>query len=440
MEDRPDTSAAPSWAPRFGTARLPEIGTNGGGAAPLEAVRTTLAEVWAHKLRSGLTLIGVVLGTMAVVVMVTIIGGVKVMIWDGIRGLGFDGVMFVVPREPQDPIEQRKRTYSRGMTARDFDVVEGGASSLDSVAAVRLTDLVVSARGVQRRVRVYGVTPSYGRVHGRNVSAGRWLEESDEEETRKVAVLGADLAERLFGTDDPLGKPVRVGDALFRVVGVEERLGNRMVNSGWTRREMTGVLVPLSAFRAHLQGGEGITILSVKTPTAENLNLVKAEVVRLVRRSHHGISDFEVENIADEILKAEKEIRDQLRNLTIVLVSIAGISLLVGGVGIYSVLRISLAERLFEIGLRKAMGASDRAILLQILVESTTLSILGAAIGCLLGVVICRLAAGTFEAGLPLAPLGFVLGVGFAVAVGRFAGIFPSLAAARLTPVEALSG
>jgi putative ABC transport system permease protein len=436
----PSAAAARQGLARFGTARLPDVGRNGGGAAPLEAIRTTFAEIWAHKLRSFLTLIGVVLGTAAVTVNVTIIDGVKVMVWEGIRGLGFDGVMFVVPRSPEDPIELRKRTYSRGLAARDLDVVAGGATTLDSVAAVRLANLVVAARGVQRRVRIYGITPSYGRVHDREVSAGRWLEDSDELESRKVAVLGVDLAERLFGTDDPVGKPVRIGDALFRVVGVETRLGNRMANSGWTRREMTGALIPLSAFRAYLQGGEGITILSVKTGDAQHLTLVKSQLERLVRRSHHGISDFEVENIADEILKAEKEIRVMMRNWTIVLAAIAGISLLVGGVGIYSVLKISLAERLFEIGLRKAMGASDRAILLQFMVESTTLSILGATVGCLVGAVISQLASGMFEAGLSLAPLGLVLGVGFAVAVGVFAGVFPSLAAARLTPVEALSG
>jgi putative ABC transport system permease protein len=440
VETNPGVAAVPEGLPLFGTARLPDIGRYGGGAAPLEAIRTTLAEIWAHKLRSFLTLIGVVLGTAAVTVNVTIINGVKVMVWEGIRGLGFDGVMFVVPRTPEDPIELRKRTYSRGLAARDLEVVTGGATALDSVAAVRLSNLVVAARGVQRRVRIYGITPSYGRVHDREVSAGRWFEESDEQESRKVAVLGVDLAERLFGTDDPVGKPVRIGDALFQVIGVEKRLGNRMANSGWTRREMTGVLIPLSAFRAYLQGGEGITILSVKTGDAEHLTLVKSELERLVRRSHHGISDFEVENIADEILKAEREIRVMMRNWTIVLASIAGISLLVGGVGIYSVLKISLAERLYEIGLRKAMGASDRAILLQFMVESTTLSVLGATVGCVVGAVISQLASGMFEAGLSLAPLGLVLGVGFAVAVGVFAGVFPSLAAARLTPVEALSG
>jgi len=405
-----------------------------------EAIRTTLAEIWAHKLRSGLTLVGVVLGTAAVVVMITIIEGVKVMVWDGIASLGFDGVMFVSTREPEDPIERLKQGYSAGLEALDANVVRDEADAIQAVAAVRITQLIVSAQGVQRRVRVYGITPSYGQVHDRNVSAGRWLDEGDQIESRKVAVLGKVLAERLFGTESPIGKTVRVGDALFRVVGVETELGNKMTNSGWTRREMDGVLIPLSSFRAYLQGGERINLLTVKTESKDKLNLVKKEVERLVRRAHHGISDFEVENIADEILRAEKEISKELRNWTIILASLAGISLLVGGIGIYSVLKISLAERLYEIGLRKAIGASDRAILLQFMVESTALSTLGALFGCLVGAVITAAAASAFPAGLPLAPLGLVLGVGFAVATGLFAGVFPALTASRMTPVEALRG
>lgn len=253
-------------------------------------------------------------------------------------------------------------------------------------------------------------------------------------------MLGVHLAERLFGNDDPLGKTVRIGDTPFRVVGVEAEIGNRFVNSGWTRREMEGVLIPLASFRAYLQGGETINLLTVKTSSVDKLNLVKKEVERLVRRSHHGITDFEVENIADEILKAEKEIRVEMRNWTIILASLAGISLLVGGVGIYSVLKISLAERLYEIGLRKAIGASDRAILMQFLVESTLLSVLGAIIGLGLGSLLAAILSPNFEAGLPVAPLGLGLGLGFAVFVGVFAGTFPALSAARLTPVEALRG
>ena len=404
-----------------------------------EAVRTTFAEIWAHKFRSVLTLLGVILGTMAVVVMVTMIEGVKVMVWDGIKSLGFDGVMFIAADNPQDPLERKKLGLSRGLTIRDVGVVDD-STALSAVAALRIKDLVVRSGGEERRARIYGITPSYVTVHDRQIAAGRWFDQGDDNERRRVAVLGFELAEKMFGSDDPLGKQIRVGDSSFRIVGVEARIGNRQANSGWTRREMNGVLIPLSTFRAYLQGGERVNLLTVKTSALDNLDDVKGEVERLVRRAHHGVGDFEIENVADEMLKAEKEIRVMLRNWTIVLSVISGISLLVGGVGIYSVLKISLAERLYEIGLRKSIGASDRAILTQFLVESTTLSALGGLLGCGLGALCAHLLSPNFEAGLPLAPLGLQLGIGFAVAVGLFAGLFPALAAARLTPIEALRG
>ncbi|MFI5166140.1 MAG: ABC transporter permease [Thermoanaerobaculales bacterium] len=424
----------------LGPSTRTQLPASGGGIAVWEAVRTTLAEIWAHKLRSFLTLFGVILGTLAVVVMVSIIEAIKVMVWDGIKGLGFDGVMFVSAQAPQDLVDRQKQAYSHGLEALDVTALRRDGDAIEAAAAVRIGEFVVSAKGEPRRVRVYGVTPSYAQVHDRSVSAGRWLDEGDQIESRKVAVLGIELAEKLFGSADPLGRSVRIGDAAFRVIGVEARLGNRFANSGWTRREMEGVLIPLSAFRAHLQGGERLALITVKTGAKENLDLVKHEVERLVRRSHHGISDFEVENIADEMLRAEKEVETELRNWTIILASLAGISLLVGGVGIYSVLKISLAERLYEIGLRKAIGASDRAILFQFMVESTLLSVLGAVIGAGVGSLVAVLLSPNFEAGLPVSPLGLALGFGFAVAVGLFAGVFPALSASRLTPVQALQG
>jgi len=404
-----------------------------------EAVRTTMAEIWAHKFRSSLTLTGVVLGTFGVVFMITLIDGLKAMVWDGIHSLGFDGVMFIAADNPQDPTERKKLGLSRGLSVRDVAIV-GASGSLDAVAALRIKDLIVRAGAEERRARVYGITPSYVTVHDRPIAAGRWFDQGDEIERRRVAVLGFELAEKMFGTDDPLGKQIRVGDTSFRIVGVEGRLGNRQANSGWTRREMNGVLIPLATFRAYLQGGERVNLMTVKTSALDRLEDVKGEVDRAVRRAHHGVGDFEIENVADEMLKAEKEIRTIVRNWTIVLAAISSIALLIGGVGIYSVLKISLVERLYEIGLRKSIGASDTAILTQFLVESTTLSALGGLLGCGLGIVVTRLLSPAFETGLPLSSLGLGLGLGFAVATGVFAGLFPALTAARMTPIEALSG
>lgn len=406
-----------------------------------EAVRTTLAEIWAHKLRSSLTLIGILLGSTAVVVLVTMIEGIKVMVWDGFESLGYDGVMFVSAQAPEDVLERRKRFLSRGLTPHDMEVLEQGGRTFHTVAGLRIQDTVMRARGEDRRVRVHGVSPSYADVRNRTVTAGRWLVESDGRQRRRVAVLGAELATAVFGSDDPVGANITLGGTVFQVVGVQGRIGNQMTNDGgWSRREMNGALVPLETFEGFVRGGRRVNLLMIKTDEREHLDRVEDEITRLLRASHAGIQDFRVEDVASEMVRAARQVRQLLRNWTIVMASIAGISLLVGGVGIYSVLKISLAERLFEIGLRKAMGAPDRAILTQFLVESTTLSVAGGLLGCALGALVAGLASSSFEAGLPLAPLGLALAISFAVSVGIFAGIFPSLAASRLTPVEALRG
>ncbi len=405
-----------------------------------ESLRSALVEVWAHKLRSGLTLTGVTLGTAAMVVLMTLMAGVREAVWSGVRGLGFDGVMFVSAQRPQSLLGQKKAFQSRGLALRDSQALASEGESLAAVAAVRLADRVVQAGSISKRVQVYAVTASYAQVHDRQVQRGRFFHQGDEEAARRVAVLGAELATSLFGRENPVGRTVKVGDVPFQVIGVEERLGNRFANSGWTRREMEGILIPLSAFRAYLSGGQEVNLVTVRTDRKDKLAAVKAEIERIIRRSHNGIDDFEVENVADEMLRAEKEIRVILRNWTIVLAAIAGISLLVGGVGIYSVLRISLAERLYEIGLRKAIGASDQAILTQVLAESTSLSLLGAASGVILGLLVTRMASGAFEAGLPPSPAGLAFAFGFAVAVGFFSGLWPARQASRLSPVEAMRG
>lgn len=413
----------------------------GGGLAFWEAVRTSLTEVWAHKLRSLLTLVGVILGSMAVVIMVTLIDGIKVMVWEGFYGLGYDGVMFVSYRPPDDPTERKKSYQSRGLTVRDVDALEEWGSKFQHVAALNATESVVRAGDEELRVRVFGVTPSYGVVRNRGISAGRWLMESDAAERRKVAVLGVDLAEKLFGGREAVGRQVSVAGDRYTVVGVGERIGNNFANDGgWSRREMNGVLIPLETFRTYVRGGQRVGVLMIKTENKEELAMVEAEVGRLVRRTHAGLQDFHIEDVASEMLKASKQVTELLFNWTVVLAAMAGISLLVGGVGIYSVMKISLVERLYEIGLRKAIGASDQAILTQFLIESTTLSAVGGLIGCGLGALLAMVLSPFFEAGLPLSPLGLGLGIGFAIFVGAFAGVFPSLSASRLTPVDALRG
>jgi putative ABC transport system permease protein len=387
-----------------------------------EALRTTFSEVWSHKLRSSLTLVGVVLGTFAVVFMVTLIEAVKVEVWNGIESLGLSGVLFVSADTPATNLDNKRSHLSEGLRLEDAERVVGASA----------TQQVIAWGDSSRSTRITGTTPQYAVVMSREADKGRYLSDLDLERKRRVVFLGHLLAEELFDGRESIGQWVRIGHHRFEVIGVGAKMGNDFVSDGWSRREMQGATIPLTTMQALYGGGERVPTVVVKVSNTDGLSALFAHLKNVIWRQHNRVEDFEVENVAAEILDAEKEIDESLRGWTIVLFSISAISLVVGGVGIFSVLQISLAERLFEIGLRKSIGAEDREILIQFLIEAVFLSTVGAFMGFLLAVIGCAALGGFFEAGLPIS--------GFAVVLALVAGIYPSLRAARLTPVEALAG
>ena len=405
-----------------------------------EALRTTLTEIWAHKMRSLLTLFGVVLGTMAVVTMVSLIEAVKVEIWNGIDSLGLRGVLFVSTETPTTNLDVKRAHMSEGLRREDAAGLVEASQQISSAAPVSYSQQVIAWGDASKSVRVTGTTPQYAEVFDRRTAKGRYISDLDVERKRRVAVIGHFLAEDLFGSHDALGEWVRLGDHSFEVIGVGERVGNDMINDGWSRREMEGATIPLTTMQGLYGGGERVPMLMVKAADTNKLSELFAHLKNRLWRQHNRVEDFEIENVAQEILEAEEEIDVMLNGWTIILFAISGISLVVGGVGIFSVLQISLAERLFEIGLRKSIGAEDRDILLQFLIEAVFLSVIGAIIGFFVAVVVCGIAGQFFEAGLPISGFAVFLAVVFAISVGLIAGIYPSLRAAQLTPVEALAG
>ncbi len=403
-----------------------------------EAVRTSAAEIWSHKLRSALTLVGIVLGTTALVVMISVIGGLALAVQKGLDDLGFDGVVFAVPQQATDRLEQKKQGYSRGMRAADGLLIEAGRETIDQAApVVGLGNETVRMNGRNLKALVEGVTPAWGRIRNRVPESGRYLVENDVDTRATVALLGQKLKRNVFGDEDPLGREVLIRGVRFRIVGVLKQFGNRQVQDGEMERDNLKIYIPLSTAQKYFVGTDTVHAWAFKADP-ERMGDAQKEAEALMRRSHRGITDFKIENIGQEILRVRKEVDKLILNWNVVLASIAGISLLVGGIGIFSVMQISISERTYEIGLRKSIGATDPEIFGQFLVESVSLSLVGSLIGAVIGFVITQLAAQAFPDGLTVSPLALLLAAAFAVVIGLAAGLYPALRASRLTPVDAI--
>jgi putative ABC transport system permease protein len=403
-----------------------------------ESVRTSAAEIWSHKLRSALTLVGIVLGTTALVVMVSVIGGLAIAVQKGLDDLGFDGVVFAVPQRAADRIEVKKEGYSRGMRAADGRVIEAGRRTIEQAApVVGLGNETVRMNGRTMKALVEGVTPEWGRIRNRVPETGRYLVENDVETRATAALLGRKIKQQVFGDEDAVGREVLIRGVRFRIVGVLKKFGNNQVQDGEMERDNSKIYIPLTTAQKYFLGTDTVHAWAFKADP-EQMGDAQKEAEALMRRSHRGITDFKIENIGQEILRVRKEVDKLIRNWNVVLASIAGISLLVGGIGIFSVMQISIGERTYEIGLRKSIGATDPEIFGQFLIESVSLSLVGGLIGSALGYGVTLMAAQAFPDGLSVSPLALFLAAGFAIGIGLAAGVYPALRASRLTPVDAI--
>jgi putative ABC transport system permease protein len=402
-----------------------------------EAIRTSYEETKAHPLRSLFTLLGVILGTLALVVVMSVLDGVNNSVMKGLNDLGLDGVVMASNHEPSNRLEKAKAHLSRGLRVEDLDAFED-SGNISAVAPVGETRAVITGGTVSRRIDLYGVTPEFAEIRNRTVTAGRFISGRDVETSASVIVLGHHLERRLFGGEEAVGQQVNLGGRRLTVIGVGKKFETDFVNDDDLIREMGGAYIPWTVYRDMFGRANAVSYMLARSVTPEKSIEAEYEATARFRQAHHGIRDTFIENAGKEILQERALIAIILRNWRIVFFAIAGVSLLIGGVGIFSVLKISISERLFEIGLRKSMGATDQEIFVQFLVESVSLSIAGALLGLGLGMLVVKLIAGFFPGGLPVSSFGILISTGFAVGVGLFAGLYPSLTAARMEPIEAL--
>lgn len=397
----------------------------------------SLESLNSNKLRSGLTILGIVIGVAAVIAMLAIGQGAQDSITGEISGIGTN-LLFVFSGNDEANLRN-----VRPLTMADADALGDrfAASSVEAVAAViQSGDVRVASSTEQTSATVTGVTPSYESVRNYVVSEGSFITEEQNLGRASVVLLGPELAEKLFDRSEGLvGETVRIEGQPFRVIGVLQSRGGGAFGS-----EDNVALIPMSTARARIirRSGDRVDVIFVQATTAESVPQATEEIAQILRTRHRtevGADDFTVLSQQD-FLQVAASITGVF---TTFLGGIAAISLLVGGIGIMNIMLVSVAERTREIGLRKALGARRKDILVQFLTESSLLSLIGGLVGIVLGWLIAA-AVGQFAAasGTPFTPSislnAVLLATLFSAAVGLFFGIYPANRAAALEPVEAL--
>jgi putative ABC transport system permease protein len=404
-----------------------------------ESLRIAFGGLLSNRLRSILTMLGIIIGVGAVIALVSFGQGVEDYVKRTFQSLG-SNLLFVFASAPR----AGNVADAQPLTSADADALANpqNAPSVALTAQQYSTFAAVTFGRNVVGISVSGVTPSYGEIRDWDVSAGRFLDDADMNTSARVAVLGTTVVENLFGTDtEPIGQTIRINNTPFRVIGVMESRGA----SAFGGDEDEVLLMPLTTAQSRFQSGrtrDGSYVVSVVYAQAiseDRMDDAKREIERVLRERHEiefrDEEDFQVIT-QDQILSVVGNITGLL---TIFLGLIAGISLVVGGIGIMNIMLVTVTERTREIGLRKAVGARSSDILLQFLIESIVLSVFGGFLGIGLG-ALAAFVGGQLVPDLTLrvTPGAILLATGVSTGIGIFFGLYPARRAANLNPIEAL--
>jgi putative ABC transport system permease protein len=414
-----------------------------------DTLQTALMQLTANKLRTGLTMLGIVIGVGAVIALMAAGQGAQQGVTKEVSALG-SNLIFIEPGTTETGGGGPVRMSATTLTTDDADAIKNDPVSVPYAEAVisqyelDIENQIVG-NGRNTTASMTATEPDFTYVRSWDVQAGRFLNDSDISKKSTNVVLGAQVAEDLFDTpENAVGQDVRLNFGPFSmnltVVGVMEERG-----AAGTGNDDTQLIVPLTTFRARIPfgrtagGTSNVQEIVVKVTGGSKVDETKEDIRQLLLERHDYEEDFTIQTQNDLTATA----RDVSRTLTILLGAIAGISLVVGGIGIMNIMLVSVTERTREIGIRKAVGASSGDILLQFVVEAIIVTLVGGAAGVLAGVVAARIADGQdFGTGSSvttvIAPWSIFVALGVSVMIGLFFGIYPAFRASRLNPIEAL--
>jgi len=402
-----------------------------------EPLSTAWVGVVTHKLRSFLTMLGIVIGVAAVIALMSIGRGATASILANIESMG-SGLVTISPGAFTFRGVRGAAGGTTALTLEDAEAISQQVPYISSVAPSYSSNLQLVVGGENMNAQVTGVTPEYWEVQNLEVASGAFFTEYDYQRGTKLAVLGSNLKELLFGDTDPIGQQMRMGNIIVRVIGVLDSKGGM-----WGSPD-DGILIPLTALQQTVaqprtaQGERVVSSIALTVSDEEQTDYVVAEITSLLR-SRHRLSSLDDDDFS--IISME-EISSMLSEatgiMTLLLGAIAGISLLVGGIGVMNIMLVSVIERTREIGIRKALGARERDIWGQFLIEAAFLTLTGGIIGVIVGWGASYVVTSTGLITTVVTADIVLLAVSVSAGIGLFFGFYPAWQASRLNPIEAL--
>ena len=399
----------------------------------METVRMALSTLRGNRLRSLLTMLGIVIGNASVITLVGVGRGAQGLAEEQLSNLGAN-VLFVVPGN--NDTRRRGVAFPRTLVLEDSEAIAAQVPSVKRVAPQISSSQVVQAGARSASSSISGITPEFLPVRSFEIAQGRFISQNDLDAARSVVVIGPDLRTKLFPTGNPIGERLRIRDQSFEVVGVMAPKG-----AVFGSNQDENAYIPLSTMVTRLTGrdptyGVSLSFISVEARDSSSTGAAKFQITNLLRQRHNILrdDDFAVRSQKDAL----SIVGTITGGLTLMLAAIGGISLLVGGIGIMNIMLVSVSERTQEIGLRKALGARSTDVLQQFLVESLVLASLGGAIGTATGLGTVAVIAAVTPLPATIGATTVLVTVGLSGSIGLFFGVVPARRAAHLDPIVAL--
>jgi putative ABC transport system permease protein len=395
-------------------------------------VKLATQSILKNKMRAALTMLGIIIGVAAVIVMVAVGYGARTRIQAQINNLGTNMIVITPGAAQQAGVSQGAQAFPN-LSLKDVDKIRNESQYVSAVSPVIVSRTAVIGPSGNWRTLINGVDTDYQTIRDWQASSGDFFTADDVRSNHKVVLLGNTVAQNLFPGQDPVGSQIQIRNSVYKVVGVLSPKGQTA--SGSDSDDV--VLMPYTTASITLSGRAFIPQILASTANQQDIAAAQQEIGALLRESHtvtEGNEDFTVKNQADLASAAESS----TKVMTLLLAAIASISLLVGGIGIMNIMLVSVTERTREIGIRMAIGARGSDVLTQFLVESIVMGVLGGLVGLLIGFAGAKTLGHFTGWETVISPLIMVVAVGFSGAVGVFFGYYPARKAAALNPIQAL--